>query len=146
MKKSLVKPHKHGNTYTPSEMFSPHCVSTTQPYVVVTWEIGSEWLVWRTVGQDRQKCKETSSHLADKQQKMGEYVENIKFSWVSKLNFMFSTCSPLFCCLSNRGLEVSLHFWRSWPTVCHLVFSRKEMQQNKHNKSSLNWNKKWVKK
>ena len=44
----------------------------------------------RTVGQDRQKCKETSnldvivtdtsSPLADKQQKTGEYVENIKFS------------------------------------------------------------------
>ena len=35
-------------------------------------------------------------------QKKGEYVENIKFSWVSKLNFMFSTFSPLFCCLSAR--------------------------------------------
>ena len=34
----------------------------------------------RTVGQDRQKCKETLSPLADKQQKMGEHVENIKFS------------------------------------------------------------------
>ena len=44
-----------------------------------------------TVGQDRQKCKETSnldvivmdidtSGLADKQQKTGEHVENIKFS------------------------------------------------------------------
>ena len=33
-----------------------------------------------TVGQDRQKCKETSSPLADKQQKTGEHVENIKFS------------------------------------------------------------------
>ena len=43
-----------------------------------------------TVGQDRQKCKETSnldvivtdtsSPLGDKQQKTGEYVENIKFS------------------------------------------------------------------
>ena len=44
-----------------------------------------------TVGQDRQKCKETSnldliimhidtSGLADKHQKTGEHVENIKFS------------------------------------------------------------------
>ena len=30
---------------------------------------------------------------------------------------MFSTCSPVFCCLSARGLEVFLHFWQSWPTV-----------------------------
>ena len=50
----------------------------------------------RTVGQDRQECKETSSPLVDQQQKKGEHVENIKFSWVSKLNFMFSTCSPGF--------------------------------------------------
>ena len=48
----------------------------------------------RTVGQDCQKCKETylldqgkkkngidtSSPIADKQQKMGEHVENIQFS------------------------------------------------------------------
>ena len=34
----------------------------------------------RTVDQDRQKCKETSSPLADKQQKTGEHLENIKFS------------------------------------------------------------------
>ena len=34
--------------------------------------------VCRTVGQDCQECKETSSPLADKQQKMGEHVENIK--------------------------------------------------------------------
>ena len=33
---------------------------------------------------------------------------------------MFSTCSPIFCCLSARGLEVSLHFWQSWPTVWRL--------------------------
>ena len=32
-----------------------------------------------TMGQDCQKSKETSSHLADKQQKRGEHVENIKF-------------------------------------------------------------------
>ena len=56
----------------------------------------------RTVGPDQQKCKETSSSLADKQQKMGENVENIKFSRVSKLNFMFSTFSPIFCCLPTR--------------------------------------------
>ena len=34
----------------------------------------------RTVGQDRQECKETSSPLVDQQQKKGEHVENIKFS------------------------------------------------------------------
>ena len=73
----------------------------------------------RTVGQDRQKCKETSNPLADKQQKTGENVENIKFSLDTQLNFMFSTFSPVFCCLSARRLEVSLHFWQSWPTVGH---------------------------
>ena len=50
----------------------------------------------RTVGQDWQECKEThirarkeekrlirlALYLADKQQKMGEHVENIEFSWV----------------------------------------------------------------
>ena len=56
----------------------------------------------------------------DKQQKTGENVENIKFSLDTQLNFMFSTCSPVFCCLSARGLEVSLHFWQSWPTVHRL--------------------------
>ena len=50
-----------------------------------------------TVGQDSQKCKETSnldvivtdtsSPLGDKQQKMGEHAENIE-----QLNLMFSTC------------------------------------------------------
>ena len=74
----------------------------------------------RTVGQDCQKCKEiphirprkeekrldTSGPLVDKQQKTGEHVENIKFSRVSKLNFMFSTFSPDFCCLSTRGPDV----------------------------------------
>ena len=62
--------------------------------------------LWRTVGQDRQKCKEISSPLADEQQKAGEHVENLKFSGVSKINFMFSTCSPIFCCLSTRGPDV----------------------------------------
>ena len=47
-----------------------------------------------------------SGPLAQKQQKTGENIENIKFSWVSKLNFMFSTCSPVFCCLSTRGPDV----------------------------------------
>ena len=42
----------------------------------------------------------------NKQQRRGEYLENIKFSWVSKLNFMFYTFSPLFCCLSPRGPDV----------------------------------------
>ena len=45
----------------------------------------------------------------DKQQKTGENVE------------MVSTCSPIFCCLSARGLEVSLHSWQSWPTVRHTL-------------------------
>ena len=33
-----------------------------------------------TVGQDCQKCKETSNPLADKQQKKGEQLEYIKIS------------------------------------------------------------------
>ena len=33
-----------------------------------------------TVGQGCQKCKETSSLLADKEQKTGEHVEDIKLS------------------------------------------------------------------
>ena len=70
-----------------------------------------------TVGQDREKCKETLNPVADKQQKTVEHVENIKFSLDTQLNFMFSTCSPIFCCLSTRRLEVSLYFWQSWPTV-----------------------------
>ena len=32
---------------------------------------------------------------------------------------MFPTCSPIFCCLSTRGLDVFLHFGQSWPTVRH---------------------------
>ena len=49
-------------------------------YVQLSWEFGRYMSARRTVGQDRQKCKETSSPLADKQQKTGEHVENIKFS------------------------------------------------------------------
>ena len=48
--------------------------------------------------------------LVDKQQKRGEHVENIKFSLDTQLNFMFSTCPPLFCCLSTRGPDVSSRF------------------------------------
>ena len=33
-----------------------------------------------TVGQDHQKCKETSSPIADILQKTGEHVKNIRFS------------------------------------------------------------------
>ena len=51
---------------------------------------------WLTVGQDCQKCKETSSPLADKQQKTGEHVENIKNSSVSRLNLMFLHVHPFF--------------------------------------------------
>ena len=58
-----------------------------------------------------------SGPLMDKQQKMCEDVENIRFSLDTHLNFMSYTCSPIFCCLSARGLEVSLHLWQSWPTV-----------------------------
>ena len=54
--------------------------------------------------------------------KKGESVEDIKFSVDTQLNFIFSTFSPTFCCLSARGLEVSLHFWQSWPTVRRTVF------------------------
>ena len=43
------------------------------------------------VGQDRQKCKENSSSLVDKQQNRSEHVENIKFS-----------C----CCLSTREPDI----------------------------------------
>ena len=46
-----------------------------------------------------------SGPLAQKQQKTGENVESIKFSWVSKLNLMFSTCLPIFCCLSGQTSE-----------------------------------------
>ena len=38
---------------------------------------------------------------------MGENVENIKSSLDTQLNFMFSTYSPIFCCLSTRGPDVS---------------------------------------
>ena len=71
--------------------------------------------------------KLTSGALADKQQKRGENVENINFSLDTQINCMFSTFSHIFCNLSSRGpdgfflskskFEVSLHFWRSWPTV-----------------------------
>ena len=40
-----------------------------------------------------------------KQQKTGENVENIKFSWESQLNFMFSTCSPSFVVYPLEGLR-----------------------------------------
>ena len=73
-----------------------------------------------------------SGPLEDKQQKRGENVENIKFSLVTLLNFMFSTHSPLFCCLSTRVPNVShpslsffLHFLHSWPTVRHASFPQK---------------------
>ena len=46
-----------------------------------------------------------SGPLGDRQQKMGEHVENIKFSLDTQLNFMF-TFSPVFCCLSARGPDV----------------------------------------
>ena len=66
----------------------------------------------RTVGQDRQKRKErrrsacTSGLLVDKQQKTVRQVQNINFSLDSQLNFVFSTCPTVLCCLSNRGPDV----------------------------------------
>ena len=59
-----------------------------------------------------------SDPLVDKQKKPGEHIENRNLV-DTPLNFMFSTCSPVFCCLSTRGLEVSLHIWRSWPQAKH---------------------------
>ena len=38
-----------------------------------------------------------------------KHVENIKVSLDTQVNFMFSTCSPGFCCLSTRGPDVSSH-------------------------------------
>ena len=65
----------------------------------------------------------TSGPLLDKQHKTVGQVENTKFSWESKLKFIFCTCLTVFCCLSTRrpdlqaDLLLSLHFWWSWPTV-----------------------------
>ena len=70
------------------------------------------------LGVERRKRLDTFDPLVDKQQKKVENVENIKFSYVSKLNFMFSTCSPIFCCLSAGGLEVSLHFFGNPGLLC----------------------------
>ena len=56
------------------EIIPDHCMLKVQARL---WACGREE---RTVGQDCQKCKETSNTLADKQQKRGEHVENIKFS------------------------------------------------------------------
>jgi hypothetical protein len=58
------------------------------------------------LGVERRKRLDTFDPLVDKQQKKVENVENIKFSYVSKLNFMFSTCSPIFCCLSAIAPDV----------------------------------------
>ena len=41
-------------------------------YVQLSWEFGRYMSARRTVGQDRQKCKETSSPPADKQQKTAD--------------------------------------------------------------------------
>ena len=67
----------------------------------------------RTVGQDCQKCEETSSPLADKQQKMGEHVKTI------------STFSPVFCCLSTRGPDVR-KIGKHYSDVSEIL----EMEQN----------------
>ena len=51
-----------------------------------------------------------SGPLVDKQQKTVENVENIKNRLDNQLIFMFSRCSPIFCCLSARGLDASSRF------------------------------------
>ena len=40
----------------------------------------------------------------DKQQKTGEYVENINFSLDTQL--VFAACLPVFCCLFARGPDI----------------------------------------
>ena len=72
-----------------------------------------------TVGQDCPKLKETTFHsrcypLVDKQQKMDEHVENIRFSLETQLNV-----SRIISMTITSKFEVSLHFWQSWPTVGH---------------------------
>ena len=66
---------------------------------------------------------DASGPLGDKQQKTVGQVENIKFSLDSQLNLMFSTCPTVFCCLSPRGPNVSLHFKQSWPTVWRSIYT-----------------------
>ena len=73
-----------------------------------------------------------SGPLVDKQQTTCENVEIRKFSLGTQVNLMFSTCSPIFCCLSARGLEVSLHFWQSWPTVWHAANSNQAQVSPSH--------------
>ena len=56
-----------------------HSILVRNTYIFM-WELLPMNMQWHTVGQDCQKGKEISCPLADKQQKMGEHVENIKFS------------------------------------------------------------------
>ena len=54
----------------------------------------------------------------DKQQKMGENVENLKFSLDTQLDFMFLHV--------HVGPDVKgfFTFWRFWPTVWRVVIRR----------------------
>ena len=52
----------------------------------------------------------------DKQQKTGENVENIKFSWVSKLNFMFFVVYPL------EGQTCHIQVWGFFTFLAILAY------------------------
>ena len=52
-----------------------------------------------------------SGPLADKQQKMGAHLQNIKFSLVTQLNFVFSTCSPIFGCFCAPDVSRFLYIF-----------------------------------
>ena len=102
------------------------------------------------MGQDCPKCKETPSHsechrfgfffvlmypygslgvpLVPKRH--DTLVELFRFT-----RYVFSTCSPVFCCLSTRGLEVSLHFWLSWPTVRRVLTTKKILCHDNSNEA-----------
>ena len=90
---------------------------------LMTWQKEHFCSFVRTVGQDPPKSKETSSLLADKQI---EHVESIKFSWVSKLNFMFSTRSPVFVVYPLEGLRF-LYIFGDSGLLCAGPMERPEM-------------------
>ena len=51
---------------------------------------------WKWLSRKEEKQLDTSGFLGDKEQKMGKHVENITFSWVFKLNILFSKFSFFF--------------------------------------------------
>ena len=67
-----------------------------------------------------------SGPLADKQQKTGEHLKNIKFSLETQLNFMFFKYSPVFCCFCARGPDVSrlLYIFGNPGLLCAAAISR----------------------